>query len=66
MISVENLDKRYMVGHRHDELGYNSFREAAARTGKNKVRKTLDMARGRQLVEGDQVEEFWALQGDYF
>jgi hypothetical protein len=26
------------------------------------ARKTIDLARGRQVVPGDQVEEFWALK----
>ena len=32
------------------------------RHAKNFVRKGLDMARGRQIIQGDEVEEFWALK----
>src|SRR5205807_7550143 len=29
---------------------------------RNFTRKTLDLGRGRQIVQGDEVEEFWALR----
>lgn len=32
------------------------------RTIKDFGRKAIDMARGRQIVQGDEVEEFWALK----
>ena len=33
-----------------------------AREAKNFARKAIDLAHGRQIVQGDEVEEFWALQ----
>ena len=30
------------------------------------VRKAADMAHGRQIIQGDEVEEFWALKGVSF
>ena len=62
VISVENLSKRYLVGHEGPKEKYHSLRDTIARHGKNFARKTLDMARGRQIVQGDTVEEFWALK----
>ena len=32
------------------------------REAHNFVRKTLDLVRGRQIIQGDEVEEFWALK----
>ena len=63
-ISVQNLSKRYLVGHRHKPVEQHSvrdLREVLARGLRNAARKTADLACGRQVVQGDQVEEFWAL-----
>jgi lipopolysaccharide transport system ATP-binding protein len=63
VINVENLSKSYLIGH---EIGNprvrESFREAVGRHAKNFARAAFDMARGRQLIAGDEVEEFWALK----
>jgi lipopolysaccharide transport system ATP-binding protein len=62
-ISVENLSKSYLVGHESARaLGYETFRETLVRSAKSFGRKTLDMARGRQIIQGDEIEEFWALK----
>ncbi len=63
IISVENLSKSYLVGHQSGSSErYTALREVLGRSAKNFVRKGLDMARGRQIVQGDEVEEFWALK----
>jgi lipopolysaccharide transport system ATP-binding protein len=62
VIRVENVAKRYLVGHistRRD--GHDTLRDAIVRSTKNFARKTMDVVRGRQIVEGDAVEDFWAL-----
>jgi lipopolysaccharide transport system ATP-binding protein len=61
-ISVENLSKSYLVGHRTDRTGnYATLNETVLRHARNLVRKTRDMVSGRPIVQGDEVEEFWAL-----
>jgi lipopolysaccharide transport system ATP-binding protein len=63
VISVENLSKRYLVGHRLGERGrYTALRDVIAREARNFIRKAVDAFRGRQIVQGDEVEEFWALK----
>jgi len=59
-ITVENVSKRYLVG--HNAARDATFREVLARNARNLARKTHDMITGRQIVQGDQVEEFWALK----
>jgi lipopolysaccharide transport system ATP-binding protein len=62
-ISVENLSKRYLVGHRSGERArYTALRDVIAREAHNFVRKAADAFYGRQIVQGDEVEEFWALK----
>jgi lipopolysaccharide transport system ATP-binding protein len=61
IIAVENLSKRYLVGHQSRHT-YTALRDVLSRGAQNFARKSLDFARGRQIVQGDEVEEFWALR----
>jgi lipopolysaccharide transport system ATP-binding protein len=61
VITVENLSKRYLVGHR-ERRQYMTFREMLTQEAKNFARKAIDLAHGREIVQGDEVEEFWALK----
>jgi len=63
VISVENLSKRYLVGH-NTALAEHSpdFRELISRNVSRFARKTRDMLSGGPIVQGDEVEEFWALK----
>ena len=64
-IIVENLSKRYLIGRRVTTSGrhrYTALRDVIGREIRNFARKAADVARGRQMVEGDEVEEFWALK----
>jgi lipopolysaccharide transport system ATP-binding protein len=60
VISVEHLSKRYLVGHRREQ--YTALRDVIAREARNFARRGIDALRGRQIVQGDEVEEFWALK----
>src|SRR5438477_8277132 len=63
VISVENPFKRYLVGHRSGERErYTALRDVIARSARNFARKAVDAFHGRQIVQGDEVEEFWALK----
>jgi lipopolysaccharide transport system ATP-binding protein len=65
VISVENLSKRYLVGHRAERTlddRHPNFRDMLERSLRNAVRKAADIMHGRQIVQGDAVEEFWALR----
>jgi ABC-type polysaccharide/polyol phosphate transport system ATPase subunit len=61
VILAEGLGKKYLIGHQsardQDLLG-----EAIGRMARGFARNTMDMLRGRPLVSGDEVEEFWALK----
>jgi lipopolysaccharide transport system ATP-binding protein len=63
IISVENLSKRYLVGHQSAQRSrYTALRDVIGREVHNFVRKTVDLVHGKQVVQGDEVEEFWALK----
>lgn len=62
-IKVENLGKSYLVGHNAAQSErYTALRDVIAHNAKNLARKTRDMLAGRPIVQGDEIEEFWALK----
>jgi lipopolysaccharide transport system ATP-binding protein len=65
-IVVENLSKRYLIGHQFSSsqgrYKYIALRDIIGREISNFARKAADVVRGRQVVEGDEIEEFWALK----
>ena len=65
IITVENLSKKYLVGHQsgaRSRSNYTALRDVIGREIRNVARKTGDVIRGRQVVQGDEVEELWALR----
>lgn len=69
VIVVENLSKRYLIGHQSGPKGlyaYRALRDVVGREIRNFGRKAVDMVRGRQIVQGDEIEEFWALRNVNF
>jgi len=60
-IEAEGLAKSYLIGHQAAR-GDESFREMLTRSARGAARTAIGVLRGRQLVAGDEVEEFWALQ----
>lgn len=62
IITVENLSKRYRIGHRTpDHARYVALRDVIGRELRNFLRRTADIVHGRQIVEGDEIEDFLAL-----
>ena len=66
VIRAEGLGKKYLIGHQANAERYTALRDVAARTAKGLLRTARDMLQGRQLVAGDEVEEFWALKDVVF
>jgi lipopolysaccharide transport system ATP-binding protein len=69
VITVEALSKRYLVAHNAERQGhkrYVALRDVLGRKVRNLTRKSVDMLRGRQVLQGDEVEEFWALKDASF
>jgi lipopolysaccharide transport system ATP-binding protein len=62
VIRAEGLGKRYLIGHQAEGERYTALRDVIARRARGLVRSAADMLRGRPLVAGDSVEEFWALK----
>jgi homopolymeric O-antigen transport system ATP-binding protein len=67
IITVEHLSKSYLIGHHSVQRErYTAFRDVIAREARNFARKAADVFHGRQIVEGDEVEEFFALKNINF
>ena len=60
VIRAEKLGKKFRIGHR-TEVG-SVFAETLTRGVRGMWRKGLDMLQGRSMVDGDVIEEFWALR----
>src|SRR5262245_8002218 len=62
-IAVENVSKNYLVGHQSaSREKYTALRDVIAREARNFARKGVDLVRGREIVQGDAIEVFWALR----
>lgn len=61
-IKIEGLAKKYLIGHNSTAARPKTFREALTRGVKSTAKSIGEMAKLRQLVAGDEIEEFWALQ----
>src|SRR5947207_2178038 len=65
IITAEGLSKRYLVAHNSENQGhrhYLALRDVIGREIRNIARKSLDTMRGQQVLQGDEIEEFWALR----
>ncbi|MFZ4473912.1 MAG: ABC transporter ATP-binding protein [Saprospiraceae bacterium] len=62
VIKAEGLGKKYLIGHQSEREGYTALRDVLARSLRNTLHKTRQVFKGQQLLEGDSVEEFWALK----
>lgn len=63
IVRVENVSKAYLVGHQSEQRErYKSLRDVIAQETRSFGRKARDLVLGRQMVEGDVVEDFWALK----
>jgi len=62
VIRVENLGKKYVIGHESERERYVALRDVLTRTARRFARSAMDIARGKPIVHGDTTEEFWALK----
>jgi lipopolysaccharide transport system ATP-binding protein len=62
VIRAEGLGKKYFIGHRVQNERYVTLRDTIARNARGVLRSATDIIRGRQLITGDTIEEFWALK----
>ena len=63
VIKAEGVSKRYRIGLNAASTGrYTALRDVIARNLQGVARSTRDILAGRALVQGDTVQDFWALR----
>ena len=62
VIKAEGLGKKYTIGHQVERGGYTALRDVLMLNARAFWNKTKDLARGKPVIIGDSVEEFWALK----
>jgi len=62
VIRAEGLGKKYVIGHETQRDSYIALRDVIARGARQLLRKAGDMVHGRPIIEGDELEEVWALR----
>src|ERR1700723_3735780 len=62
VIRSEGLGKRYMIGHQSASEPYVALRDVVVHKMHRLGRTAVDLVRGRPIVAGDELEEFWALK----
>ena len=60
VLRAEKLGKKFIIGHKVEYSAI--FGEALVRSARGILRRGTDMLRGRAVVAGDEIEEFWALR----
>jgi lipopolysaccharide transport system ATP-binding protein len=65
VIAAENLSKIYLLGHQTARRDTH-MRDALARATGSLLKKTIALIEGQQIVEGDEIEELWALKNVSF
>jgi lipopolysaccharide transport system ATP-binding protein len=62
VIRAEGLGKKYLIGHEAQQGTDVTFRDTIMRNVGRLMRSAGDLVRGRPLIVGDEVEEFWAFK----
>lgn len=63
IIKAEDLGKKYLIGHQAKQERYIALRDVLMKNANSLWQKTKDFVQGKPIVQGDTIEEFWALSG---
>lgn len=62
VIKSENLGKKYTIGHQAEKGRYVALRDVLVHNAKSLWNKTTDLVLGKPIIQGDILEEVWALR----
>lgn len=62
VIKAENLGKKYTIGHQAERGSYTSIRDVLMQNAEAIWRKTKDLVTGKPVIQGEKLEEVWALK----
>lgn len=66
VIKAENLGKKFTIGHKAEQDRYATIRDVLMHNARGLWEKTKDMLHGKPIIQGDTLEEVWALNGASF
>lgn len=62
VINAENLGKKYIIGHQAARGRYTALRDVLMQNAHTLWNKTKDLVTGKPIIQGDTMEEVWALR----
>jgi lipopolysaccharide transport system ATP-binding protein len=62
VIGAENLGKKYIIGHQAENGRYVTLRDVVTQNVRGLWHKTKDLVHGKPIIQGDTLEEVWALK----
>lgn len=62
VIKAENLCKKYTIGHQTERGKYTTLRDVLMQNTRTIWEKTKDLFAGKPIIQGDMLEEVWALR----
>ena len=62
VIRAEKLGKKYTIGHQASNDGYTALRDVLTQKALNVWYKTKDILQGKPVIQGNTIEEIWALK----
>jgi lipopolysaccharide transport system ATP-binding protein len=62
VIQANNLGKKYTIGHQAENGRYTALRDVLMQNARSLWHKTRDLMQGKPIVQGDTLEEVWALK----
>jgi len=62
VIKAENIGKKYTIGHHAENGRYVALRDVLMHNALTLWNKTKDLATGKAIIQGDTLEEVWALK----
>ncbi|MFH1079351.1 MAG: ABC transporter ATP-binding protein [Pseudomonadota bacterium] len=62
VIKAETLGKKYVIGHHAENQRYRALRDVLMENAQTIWNKTIDLVTGKPLIQGDILEEVWALK----
>jgi lipopolysaccharide transport system ATP-binding protein len=62
VIKADNLGKKYTIGHQAENGRYTALRDVLMQNARSLWHKTRDLVQGKPIVQGDALEEVWALK----
>jgi len=62
VIQAENIGKKYVIGHQAEKSRSDTLRDVLVQNARTLWIKTKDLAAGKPIIQGDTMEEVWALK----